>query len=240
MFNVLFATLSIVIETTIKTMPIKRTYADLGDACATAHAMELISEHWAYIVIRELFLGPKRFGELLESARGITPTMLTTRLRELEHRGIVTSMKLDPPVRVRAYDLTEWGRELEPIMHALGRWAQRSPSLPAEGGLTPDSALLAMRTMAPVHPLNPPLQLQLHLSDSRGRSEIAYDYFIDWGDGGFHADRGRLPEPSTQVSIDATSWANALFNGAPIPPGAVQGDPAPLERFIANMSPARP
>ena len=220
-------------------MPIKRTYADLGDACATAHAMELISEHWAYIVIRELFLGPKRFGELLDSARGITPTMLTTRLRELEHRGIVTSRELGPPARVRVYDLTEWGRDLEPIMHALGRWAQRSPSLPEEGGLTPDAAVLAMRTMAPPHPLNPPVQLQLRLSDSRGRSEIAYDYIVEWGSDGFHADRGRLPSPGTRISTDATSWANALFNGAALPREAVQGDPKPLDRFIRSMSPAQ-
>lgn len=220
-------------------MPIKRTYADLGDACATAHAMELISEHWSYIVIRELFLGPKRFGELLDSARGITPTMLTTRLREQEHRGIVTSRELGAPARVRVYDLTEWGRDLEPIMHALGRWAQRSPSLPEDGGLTPDAAVLAMRTMAPPHPLNPPVQLQLRLSDSRGRNEIAYDYVVEWGSDGFHADRGLLPSPGTRISIDATSWANALFNGAALPREAVHGDPAPLDRFIKSMSPAQ-
>ena len=221
-------------------MPIKRTYADHGDACVTAHAMELISEHWAYIVIRELFLGPKRFTELLDSAHGITPAVLTTRLRELEKRGIVTPRVLDPPARVRVYDLTPWGHDLEPIMHSLGRWAQRSPTLPTGGGLTPDAALLAMRTMAPAGPMDPPIRLQLRLSDGRGAHEISYDYAVIWDRSGLHTDRGRLPRADVAITIDSTTWTNAVFNGATIPPAAVRGDPAELGRFLAGMSPDGP
>ena len=217
-------------------MPIKRTYSEMGDACATAHAMELISEHWAYIVIRELFLGPKRFSELLDSARGITPAVLTTRLRELESRGIVTTSELSAPANVSVYDLTSWGHELEPIMRQLGRWAQRSPGLPNDGGLTPDAAILAMRTMAPIRPMSPPAQLQLRLSDSRGRRTIAYDYIVTWDGGGFQADRGKLTEPKTTVVADASVWAEVIFNGAELPADAVTGDLEPLGRLCENFS----
>lgn len=217
-------------------MPIKRTYAEMGDACATAHAMELISEHWAYVVIRELFLGPKRFSELLDSARGITPAVLTTRLRELNSRGIVTTSELSAPANVSVYDLTPWGHELEPIMRQLGRWAQRSPSLPDNGGLTPDAAILAMRTMAPARPMSPPVQLQLRLSDNRGRRNIAYDYVVTWDSAGFHADRGELSEPKTTVSADASVWAEAIFNGTDLPTDAVTGDSEALVQLFENFS----
>lgn len=217
-------------------MPIKRTYADMGDACATAHAMELISEHWAYIVIRELLLGAKRFSELLDSARGITPAVLTTRLRELETRGIVEPKELGAPTRIRLYGLTTWGRELEPIMNALGRWAQKSPGLPQSGGLTPDAAILAMRTMAPDVRLDPPIELQVRLSDERGRRTIAYDYVLTWDERGLRAERGELTDPLTAVDVDATLWADAVFNGAELPPGAVSGDHDQVTRLCETMT----
>ena len=216
-------------------MPVKKTYADHGDACRTAHAMELISDHWVYIVIRELFLGGKRFGEILDSARGITPTVLTARLRELENRGILVPRDLEPPMRVRIYELTPWGHQLEPIMHALGRWAQSSPTLTTDGGLTPDAAVLAMRTMLPDAPVDPPITVQLHLTDRRGRHELAYDYVLDWGPDGFDIGRGRLDDSATRVDVDATTWADAVFDNGELPADAVTGDPEPVSRLFREV-----
>ena len=123
-------------------MPSRRRYADHGDACAAAHALDVVGDRWSVIVIRELMLGPKRFSELLACAHGATPTVLTMRLRELEQAGLVNQVALPPPALVTVYGLTEWGLEFEPILQALGRWAQRSPALPSDGGLTPDAAML--------------------------------------------------------------------------------------------------
>ena len=198
--------------------------------------MELIAERWSYIVIRELFLGAKRFTELLDSARGITPAVLTTRLRELEARGLIMSKELGSPARVNVYDLTSWGHELELIMRELGRWVQRSPNLPRDGGLTPDSAILAMRTMAPDRSLDPPIRLQVRLSDSRSRRVIAYTYVINWDLQGFKADRGELRNPLTAIETDATRWADAIFNGETLPAEAVRGDTAQLARLREAMS----
>ena len=111
-------------------MPIRRSYADHGDACAAAHALDVVGDRWSVIVIRELMLGPKRFSELLACAHGATATTLTMRLRELEQAGVVNHVALPPPALVTVYGLTEWGLDFEPILQALGRWAQRSPALP--------------------------------------------------------------------------------------------------------------
>ena len=216
-------------------MALKRTYADHGDACRAAHGMELISERWAYVVIRELFLGPKRFSELEQSAVGITPAVLSTRLRDLTARGIVASRELDPPARVRVYELTPWGRALEPVMHALGRWAQASPTGPTTGGLTPDAAVLAMRTMVAGARLHPPVRLRLHLHDDRGGHPLAYDYAVVCDRDGLRVDRGDVADPDASVRIDSSAWAAAVFDGADLPDGAVSGDEQAVSRLLDVM-----
>ncbi|WP_240325592.1 winged helix-turn-helix transcriptional regulator [Sphingomonas mesophila] len=122
----------------------KRSY---DDACGTAHGLELIGERWALLVLRELMLGPRRFGDLRADLPGISANVLTQRLAELEQRGLVVRRRLPPPASVQVYDATEWGREAEPIVQALGRWAARSPrhdpTLPISGV----SILLSFRTM---------------------------------------------------------------------------------------------
>ena len=122
----------------------KRSY---DDACGTAHALELIGERWALLVLRELMLGPRRFSGLKADLPGISANVLIQRLGELEERGLVRRRRLPPPASVQVYEATEWGLEAEPIVQALGRWAARSPrhdpTLPISGV----SILLSFRTM---------------------------------------------------------------------------------------------
>src|SRR3954462_9145850 len=101
-----------------------RTY---GEACAAAHALDLVGERWALLVVRELLLGPKRFTDLRAGICHAGPNVLAQRLRELEAAGIVRRRQLPPPAASRVYELTEWGSELEPVVTALGRWGARSP-----------------------------------------------------------------------------------------------------------------
>lgn len=98
-----------------------------GEACATAHALDLLGERWALLVVRELMMGPRRFGDLRSSLPGLSANVLTQRLEGLEAAGIVRRMKLPPPASVQVYELTQWGLEAEPIILALGVWAVRSP-----------------------------------------------------------------------------------------------------------------
>ena len=97
------------------------------DACGLAHALELLGERWAMLVLRELAYGARRFSGLKADLQGISANVLTQRLTELESRGLVRKVRLPPPASVQVYEATEWGLEAVPMIAALGRWAARSP-----------------------------------------------------------------------------------------------------------------
>jgi DNA-binding HxlR family transcriptional regulator len=122
---------------------LSRTY---GDGCAIAHALDLVGERWALLVVRELLLGPKRFSDLQAGVPNARPNMLAQRLRDLEGTGLVRRRKLGPPARAQVYELTERGQELEPILLALGDWGRRSPLMTPDARIGTDSLLLALKT----------------------------------------------------------------------------------------------
>lgn len=117
------------------------------DACGTAHALELVGERWALLVMRELMLGPKRFSDIRADLPGISANVLTQRLEGLEAAGLVQRRKLPPPASVQVYELTEWGYEAEPFIKSMGRWATRSPLHDASRQLSATSLMLSFRTM---------------------------------------------------------------------------------------------
>src|SRR5258708_12492423 len=116
----------------------KRSY---DDGCATAHGLDLIGERWALLVVRELILGAKRFGDLRAGLPGISPNVLTQRLEELEQASIVRRRRLPPPASASGYELTEWGLELEPLIMVLGPSAARPPAMVPPHPLAPDSLI---------------------------------------------------------------------------------------------------
>ncbi|CDM25478.1 Transcriptional regulator, HxlR family [Castellaniella defragrans 65Phen] len=125
-------------------MSTKRSYAD---GCAAAHALDLIGERWALLIVRELMLGPKRFTDLRAGLGRISANVLTQRLAELEAAGIVVRRRLPPPGGGMAYDLSPWGRELEPILLQLVRWGVRSPGFARGAPLNVDAMVLSMRAL---------------------------------------------------------------------------------------------
>lgn len=122
----------------------KRRY---DDACGLAHAMELLGERWAMLVLRELAYGPRRFSELKSDLQGISANVLTQRLTELESRGLVRKLKLPPPASVQVYQATEWGLEAVPVIASLGRWAARSPLHDPTLPMSHVSLLMSMQTL---------------------------------------------------------------------------------------------
>jgi DNA-binding HxlR family transcriptional regulator len=124
-------------------MATMRTY---GDGCGIAHALDLVGERWALLVVRELLLGPKRFTDIRAGLPNASPNVLAQRLRELEQAGIVQRRQLPPPAGSWVYELTGWGRELEPGIRAFGRWALASPSFPRDARVGADSVVLALGT----------------------------------------------------------------------------------------------
>ena len=124
--------------------PVSRSY---HDACAVAHALELFGDRWALLVMRELMLGPRRFGDLRADLPGLSANVLTRRLQELEAAGVLVRRVLAPPASVPVYELTAWGYESEPILQAMGRWAARSPGHDPLQALSAVSLMLSLRTM---------------------------------------------------------------------------------------------
>ena len=117
------------------------------DACAAAHAMDLLGERWALLVVRELMWGPRRFSDLRAALPGLSANVLTQRLEGLEAAGVLLRRKLPPPAASQVYELTEWGYESEPIFQALGRWAVRSPAHDPAMPFSASSLMLSLRTM---------------------------------------------------------------------------------------------
>jgi DNA-binding HxlR family transcriptional regulator len=114
-----------------------------GDQCGIARALDVVGDRWALLVVRELILGPKRFTDLRAGLPGASPNVLAQRLQELELNGVVGRRRLGPPAGSRVYELTSWGRQLEPIVLALGDWGLRIPA-PEPASLSVDSAVLTL------------------------------------------------------------------------------------------------
>jgi len=122
----------------------KRRY---DDACGLAHALDLVGERWAMLVLRELAYGPRRFSELKADLPGISANVLTRRLTELEARGLVRKTRLPPPASVQVYEATEWGLEAVPVIASLGRWAARSPLHDPTLPMSHVSLLMSLQTL---------------------------------------------------------------------------------------------
>jgi DNA-binding HxlR family transcriptional regulator len=101
---------------------VDRTY---NQYCATARTLDVVGERWTLLLVRDLLTGPKRFGDLQKSLRGMGTGLLAARMKHLEREGLVEKITLPPPARTPAYALTEAGRELGPAVLALARWGTK-------------------------------------------------------------------------------------------------------------------
>jgi len=112
--------------------------------CPVAHALSLVGERWALLIVRELLRGPKRYTDIADGLPGIPTNILASRLRDLEGAGVVQKRKLPPPAASTVYELTEYGQGLEEPVYALARWGARSLGPPKpEDELYPEWGLNA-------------------------------------------------------------------------------------------------
>ena len=209
-------------------MVTKRTYCD---GCAAAHALDLVGERWALLVVRELLLGPKRFTDLRAGLPGVSPNVLAQRLRELERAGVVRRGKLPPPAASRVYELTDWGLELESVIVRLGRWGARSPSKPRDAALGVDSLVLSFRTMFdPLAADGLTASYELRLGEDRFRAEVADDRF--------EIVRGGAERPEATIESDAATLAALVYDGRHLAEAVrsgdvkIEGDESAVERFL--------
>ena len=204
-----------------------RTY---GEGCAAAHALDLVGERWALLLVRELLLGPKRFTDLRTGVIHASPNVLAQRLRDLEQAGIVRRRTLPPPAASRVYELTDWGLELEPVVAALGRWGSRSPAMPHGSPMSVDSHILAMRTMFDPERAGFDATYGLRLGDA--------DFHARVSDGSFEIDRGPAAGPDALIVTDPATLAAVLWLGRPLDDAlasgeiAVEGDRDAVSRLV--------
>ena len=203
----------------------KRTY---GDPCGIARALDVVGERWALLVVRELLLGPKRFTDLRSGLPHVGPDVLSQRLRELENAGVVRRGKLPPPAGSRVYELTDRGRELEPVILGLGRWGSRAP-FPAEPGeLGVDALMLALKTLFDPVRADPLMgtTFELQLGDQR--------FEVGPTDDGLAVERGDAPYALATIATDSGTlqqvlWHDRRLRDAPL---TITGDRQAAERFL--------
>lgn len=209
-------------------MPSKRSY---DDGCAAAHALDLIGERWALLVVRELLLGPRRFSDLRAELPGISPNVLSQRLRDLEDIGVVRREHLPPPAASWVYTLTGWGRELEPVLQQLGRWGARSPVRPAGAPISLATLITALGTMFSPQEAG---SLEATLALRPGREEFG----VRVGGGRVVVEPGPAREPQAVLTADVATLGGLIFGGLPLAQAeadgraTVQGDRALVGRFV--------
>ena len=117
---------------------------DYGQFDGITRALELIGERWALLLVRDLLVGPRRYGELAAGLPRIPTNILAARLKELQEAGVI---RRAPRSRIIVYELTPYGRELEPLVLGLGAWGFKAMGEPREDQVvTPDSLTMTLRT----------------------------------------------------------------------------------------------
>src|SRR3954471_15527003 len=96
----------------------RRSYRQL---CGLAAALDVVGERWTMLIVRDLSLGPRRYGELLEGLPGIGEGLLAQRLRHLESEALV-QRTFSPDVGAVVYQLTDDGRDLWTALVPLAAW----------------------------------------------------------------------------------------------------------------------
>jgi DNA-binding HxlR family transcriptional regulator len=206
-----------------------RTYAD---SCGVAHALDLVGERWALLVVRELMLGAKRFGDIKDGLPGISANVLSHRLDELERAGLLTRHKLPKPAAVWVYDLTDWARDLEPIMQQFGRWAARDPLHRKDLHFGVTSLILSLRTNFDATLADGlKLTVQLHANDEAYVATVARKKLT--------VEPGEASAPDATITGDPRMFASVTYGGRPFSDAigtgdlVVSGDAAAAETFLS-------
>lgn len=102
--------------------------------CPVGAALNVVGERWALLIVRDLFLGPRRYSELLKGLGGIGTDILAARLKTLQEHGIVHQVGSG---RTQQYELTDSGKQLGPVLRELARWGADRLRLPADPSEVP-------------------------------------------------------------------------------------------------------
>jgi DNA-binding HxlR family transcriptional regulator len=208
----------------VEVMPTSRRY---DDPCGIARALDVIGDRWALLVVRELIFGPKRFLQLRDGLRGISPNVLSQRLRGLEDAGVLRRDVLDPPASVAIYELTGRGRALEPILLELGRWGRQEP-VTTSSELSINGLLLALKAV-----FDPAAALEATFA-----LRVDGDWYcLTVADDLIEITRARTERPTVTFETDVTTLRSVAFGREPVTEAqrdgrlTITGDGLAAERF---------
>ena len=188
--------------------------------CPLAHALDLVGDRWALLVVRELMRGPKRYTDLVDGLPGIGTNILAARLRDLEQAEVVSRRTLPPPAASKVYELTDYGRGLRSAMRELALWGARSLGPPTpESGLFEGWVANAMDNV--LAPLAPAGRFEFRVGE-----EIA-----SMVDG--EVQGGPVDRPDVVVEADPPSLYDMFVNRR-LDLVTVTGDRDLLERLVAS------
>ncbi|GAA2357814.1 helix-turn-helix domain-containing protein [Dactylosporangium salmoneum] len=208
-------------------MPAQRGYRQ---ACGVARGLDIVGERWSLLVVRELLLGPKRFTDLQQALPTASPNALSDRLRELTDAGVVVRRQLPPPSGARVYELTAWGRGLEPIVIALGTWALAAPPTAEQRFVSADSAMLAIRTYFVPAPERPAATLRIELRDHGPAGVFGVRCTPAGAEVGHEP-----PEAPDAVLITTTDALLAAFGAEDLTGLTIVGDPETVQRMLVAV-----
>lgn len=209
----------------------RRSY---DEGCLAAHALDLIGDRWALLVVRELMLGARRFGALRKGLPGISANILTQRLTALEGGGLLVRRLLPPPAEVTVYELTEAGQGLWPLLCEMCRWGAAQPGHDPRLFISPSALMLSMAAMWQADP-------GLSLTAGFGLGDEGFAVTLDGGR--YHVARVAAMAGDITLAADGANRMAAVVYG-PLPladtlaAGGVTftGDPALGQRFLDGFS----
>jgi DNA-binding HxlR family transcriptional regulator/putative sterol carrier protein len=207
-----------------------------GQYCAISGALDVLGERWTLLIVRDLFLGPKRYTDLREGLPGIATDLLTARLRTLEGAGLVRRRTLPRPAPATVYELTERGRLLGPVLRGLAQVGfTLLHEVPGDADVPPERLALALRAAfrpdaAPEHDTT----CQLELDDE--------PFVLAVRGGELDVGRGTTSDADLTLRSDPVTLIRLLQGGTTVDEAlasrrlAAEGPRAALDRFVAAFA----
>jgi len=200
--------------------------------CGLARALDVLGERWTLLIVRNLLLGPQRYSDLLRGLPGITTNLLAKRLQEMESEGLVEHGEATSDAA--AYRLTAIGRDLEPAIHALGRWGWRRMGKPtSRDRRSIEWLLVALR--------------RRYCGDATLSAELEADgafYHMVLRGTCAEIGRGRVPAPDLRIRGKGIEIARLFLDGLPRDPDAssleIHGNARQLRTLIGAFESGDP
>ncbi|MBW8821058.1 MAG: transcriptional regulator [Streptomyces sp.] len=164
--------------------------------CSAARALDVVGDRWTLLIVRELLSGPRRYTDLHADLPGVSTDVLASRLKDMERDGLATRRRLPPPGAAFVYELTARGRELLPVLQALGTWG--GPEL---GARRPTDAVRAHWFALPL----------LRALEGEGLVEVRleegdFHVYVGAQDGPAYGEGPAPREPDARLVLDSEVW----------------------------------